>query len=378
MIYLDNAATTYPKPESVYQKMDWANRNLAFNAGRGSYDVAKQATHLIDETRELLLKMVSAKSGEKVILTSSATEALNIIILGLNWSSGDTVYVSPYEHNAVARVLEIVRKKHNINVELLPVKPDSLEIDVEKSKYLFVKNKPKCVCCTHVSNVTGYILPVKDLFKPAKDVGAITIMDASQSFGLVDININEIHADFIAFAGHKTPYGPFGIGGFIASDCKLGVSFAGGTGSNSLNLNMPEQLPDRYEFGSKNIVSIAGLNEALKCLDSKTAFAHENDIMKYLIEKISVISDVILYQSSTDSTKQVGVLSFNVKGYKSEDVGLILDEDFGIAVRTGYHCAPYVHGLLNDEEYMGTVRVGLSQYTSADDIDALIEALKSL
>ncbi len=378
MIYLDNAATTYPKPESVYKKIDWATRNLSFNAGRGSYAVAKEATHIIDETRDLLLKMVSACSGEKAILTSSATEALNIIIQGIDWTSGDTVYVSPYEHNAVARVLEIVSKNKNINVELLPLKQDSLEIDVEKSKYLFVKNKPKCVCCTHVSNVTGYILPVQEIFEAAKEVGSITVMDASQSFGLVDININDVKADYIVFAGHKTPYGPFGIGGFIAKDSKLEAVFAGGTGSNSLNLDMPEQAPDKYEFGSKNVVAIAGLNEALKCLDQKSALIHEKKIMQHLISGLEKNKDLIIYQSSNDPDKYVGVLSFNVKGLKSEDVGLILDEDFDIAVRTGYHCAPYIHEHLKDEEYLGTVRVGLSQFTTFEEINTLIDALDEI
>ncbi len=378
MIYLDNAATTYPKPESVYEKMDWATRNLSFNAGRGSYAVAKEATHIIDETRALLLKMVSACSDEKAVLTSSATEALNIIIQGIDWMPGDVVYITPYEHNAVARVLELISSNKGVHVELLPVKQDTLEIDVDKAKYLFLKNKPKCVCCVHVSNVTGYILPVKEIFDAAKDVDSITVMDASQSFGLIDININEIKADYIAFAGHKTPYGPFGIGGFIAKDCKLDVVFAGGTGSNSLNLNMPDKTPDKYEFGSKNIVAIAGLNEALKCLDRESALIHERKIMKYLVSELMKNSDLIIYQSSVDLNKQIGVLSLNVKGMKSEDVGMILDEDFDIAVRTGYHCAPYIHKYLRDEEYLGTVRIGLSRFTTIDDVNELINALNEI
>ena len=206
MIYLDNAATTYPKPESVYEKMDWASRNLQFNAGRGSYDVAKEATHLIDETRKLLLERVSANGNEKAVLCSSATEALNIILQGISWTTGDIVFVSPYEHNAVARTLEVIQQKEAIRVELLPIKTNSLEIDLEKTRYLFAKEKPKAVCCTHVSNVTGYVLPVKEITDMAKEVGAVVVLDASQSFGLVEIDVNMIHADFIVFAGHKTPY----------------------------------------------------------------------------------------------------------------------------------------------------------------------------
>jgi selenocysteine lyase/cysteine desulfurase len=194
----------------------------------------------------------------------------------------------------------------------------------------------------------------------------------------VDIDINEVKADFVCFAGHKTPYGPFGIGGFIAKECNLNVTFAGGTGSNSLNLNMPEMAPDKYEFGSKNIVAIAGLNEALKCLKPESALIHEREVMQHLVSGLKKNKDVIIYQSSSDPDKQVGVLSFNVKGLKSEDVGMILDEDFDIAVRTGYHCAPYIHELLKDEVYLGTVRVGLSQFTTVEEINTLIDALDEI
>ena len=379
MIYLDNAATTYPKPESVYEKMDWASRNLQFNAGRGSYDVAKEATHLIDETRKLLLDRVSANGNEKAVLCTSATEALNIILQGISWTTGDIVYVSPYEHNAVARTLEVIRQKEAIRVELLPIKSDSLEIDLEKSMYLFAKEKPKAVCCTHVSNVTGYVLPVKEIAEMAKEVGAVVVIDASQSFGLVGIDINMIRADFIVFAGHKTPYGPFGVGGFIDADTySLNTIFAGGTGSDSLNLRMPASSPEKYEYGSKNIVAIAGLNQALKCLDQEKNYNHERKIVNYLFNKLSTIPEVVMYVSDDELDKHVGLLSFNLKGYKSDEVGTILSEDYGIAVRTGFHCAPYVHDVLKDKDYLGTVRVGVSQFTSEEDIDALYNAIIEL
>ena len=209
MIYLDNAATTYPKPEEVYQKIDWANRNIAINAGRGSYKAAQEASRLIEETRRQLIELVHGLGNEHAVLLPSATIALNVILNGLSFSDGDVIYVSPYEHNAVSRTLYRISTIKNIHIEELPVK-DNLEIDMDKVKYLFMKNKPSCVCCTHVSNVTGYILPVEEIFEIAKEYGAVTIMDASQSFGLLDIDIKKIKADYIAFAGHKTLYGPLG------------------------------------------------------------------------------------------------------------------------------------------------------------------------
>jgi len=176
MIYLDNAATTYPKPEEVYQKIDWANRNIAINAGRGSYKAAQEASRLIEETRRQLIELVHGLGNEHAVLLPSATIALNVILNGLSFSDGDVIYVSPYEHNAVSRTLYRISTIKNIHIEELPVK-DNLEIDMDKVKYLFMKNKPSCVCCTHVSNVTGYILPVEEIFEIAKEY-AINIIIA--------------------------------------------------------------------------------------------------------------------------------------------------------------------------------------------------------
>lgn len=377
MIYLDNAATTYPKPEEVYQKIDWANRNIAINAGRGSYKVAQEASRLIEDTRRRLIDLVHGAGHEHAVLFPSATIALNVILNGLSFSDGDVIYVSPYEHNAVARTLYRISTIKNIYIEELPLK-ENLEIDMDKVKYLFMKNKPSCVCCTHVSNVTGYILPVREIFEVAKEYGAVTIMDASQSFGLLDIDIKKWKADFIVFAGHKTLYGPLGAAGFVDNaTVPLDTFIVGGTGSESLNLDMPKQVPERYEAASKNIVAIAGLNEALSVLDRNGNYQKEKLISEYTVEKLKELKNTILYIPEK-LAQHIGVISFNVKGYRAEDIGIILDEDFDIAVRTGYHCAPYIHKYLDDEKYLGTVRIGLGQYNTKNDIDQLIEVISEL
>lgn len=378
MIYLDNAATTFPKPESVYKKMDWANRNLAVNAGRGSYKVAREATKIIDETRKMLVDIVHGIGSEKAILTPSATIAIHIILNGMKFNNGDSIYVSPYEHNAVARCLNMIANEKEINIIEIPLKENSFAIDIEKLNYLFIKKRPKCICVTHVSNVTGYILPVKEIFKLGKEYGAFTVLDASQSFGLVDINIHDLAVNYVAFAGHKTLYGPFGASGFI--DCSseiLSVSIAGGTGSDSLNLDMPQLSPDRYEAASKDIVAICGLHEALSLLNQASNYKKEKELTNYLVDKLKLLSNVTLYLPESVEN-HIGVVSFNVKGYKSEDVGMILDGDFDIAVRTGYHCAPFIHKYLHDDGYLGTVRIGLSQFNTKDDVDILIDAISDL
>lgn len=378
MIYLDNAATTFPKPQSVYEKMDWANRNIAVNAGRGSYKLAREAANLVDETRELLLEVVHSTGFEKAVLTTSATMSLHIILNGIEFSEGDVVYISPYEHNAVARTLNEISINKKIVIKELPLMEGTMSIDLEKTKYLFIKDKPKCVCCIHVSNVTGYILPISQIFKVAKEQNVITVLDASQSFGLVDIDVNEIFADFIVFAGHKTLYGPIGAAGFIdVTGYKLKTVFAGGTGSDSLNLSMPKESPYCYEAASKDIVAIAGLNQALKVLNQQDNYEKERLLSNYLIDKLKEIPEVVLYLPD-DLEQHIGVVSFNIEGYKAEDVGSILDEDYDIAVRTGYHCAPYVHKHLKNEKHLGTIRVGIGLFNSMNELDRLIDALNEL
>lgn len=378
MIYLDNTATTFPKPESIYQKMDWANRNIAVNAGRGAYKLAQEASNLIEETRKMLVEVVHGLGNEIAVLTPSATVSLNTILNGIDFYKGDIVYVSPFEHNAVARTLKKISDEKEINIIELPITSNTYEIDLEKTKYMFIKNKPKCVCCTHVSNVTGYILPVQEIFSLSKEYGAITILDAAQSFGLIDIDIKTYGADFIVFAGHKTLYGPLGAAGFIDnSNILLKTSLVGGTGSESLNLNMPNERPSRYESASKDIIAIAGLNEALKILNREENYYKEKELTEYTVERLRTIRNIVLYVPA-NSNNHIGVISFNVKGYKSEDVGCILDEEFDIAVRTGYHCSPFIHKYIDDEKFLGTVRIGLGQFNTKEDIDQLVEALEDL
>lgn len=372
MIYLDNAATTYPKSEKVYQALDEANRQLAFNSGRGSYKSARIATRVMDDVRKKILKLVKADGGANVIFTPSITVALNQILQGISFVKGDVVYLSPYEHNAVARVLHLIEKRTGIVLKEMPLKEDTLEIDIEKLQYLFSKDKPRCVCCVHVSNVTGYILPVNEIFEMSKRYEAITVLDTAQSLGLIDIP-DSLNVDFLAFAGHKTLYGPLGVGGFVDyGHYNLEECFAGGTGSDSLNLDMPDSTPGKYEFASTNIVAIKGLDEALNEVEPCNNGA-EKELLDYLIDKLSDIKSVHMYLPPKD--KHIGMLSFTVDRYKSEDIGIILDEDYDIAVRTGYHCAPLIHKWLKDENTSGTVRVGIGRYNTKQDIDALVDAL---
>lgn len=378
MIYLDNAATTFPKPECVYKKMDYISRNRAVNAGRGSYALAQDAIHLIEETRDMLKSVVGVQNDVEVVFSPSITIAMNQIIQGMKWTSGDVVYVSPYEHNSVARTLNYCQKRNNIIVRELPIQRDTLLIDIDKMKYEFAKNHPKAIFCTHVSNVTGYILPVKEIFAEGKRYSSINILDSAQSLGLIEIKAEDINVDIIAFTAHKSLYGPIGVGGFInITGIDMDDFIVGGTGSDSLNLDMPRHGASKFEAGSQNIVAIAGLNEALRNIDIKKVFSHEKDLTVVLRERLAGIKSVRLLLPG-DFSKHIGIISFIVKDMNSNDVADILNEDFDIAVRAGYHCAPFIHKYLKDQSSLGTVRVGLGQFNTTNDVKLLVNAISDL
>ena len=203
-------------------------------------------------------------------------------------------------------------------------------------------------------------------------------MDAAQAAGLLEIDMIKSNADIICFAGHKTLYGPFGIGGFlIRKGVELKTVFAGGTGSNSLDLEMPGTLPGRYEASSQNIVAIAGLRAALATISQKKHYEYIKAKTQYLISRLRELDNVQLI-GVYDNEETLGIVSLIVDGYASDAVGMVLDDEFDIAVRTGYHCAPFIHDFLNDKQYNGTVRVGIGMFNTDEDIDALIEALSTL
>lgn len=380
MIYLDNAATTFPKSEKVYQTMDDVNRRLAVNAGRGSYALAREATALIQKTKKCLADMVKADGMAEIVFTASATLAFNAIIGGINWQGDEVVYVSPYEHNAVMRTLYGYHKKYHFSIRELPLCED-LSIDLERMSYLFAQTPPQILFLNMVSNVTGYVLPTDEIVACAKQYKCNVILDAAQALGMVPIDLREIGADFLVFAGHKALGGPFGVGGFIRQGSyQLHPVLYGGTGSNSLALDMPEG-EEGFEPGSPNIVAIAGLYAALEEIRDGTVrknnWEKEKHKRKILVDGLSRLSSVKIYGTSVDE-RQAGIVSINLEGYRADELGMLLDEDYGIAVRTGYHCAPLIHRYLNDEIYGGTVRISLGHFTTPEDVQELITALQEL
>lgn len=417
-IYFDNAATTYPKSERVYKAMEEANRRLAVNAGRGSYRLAKKAASVIEETRKNILKLAKAEEVAEVVFTPSATLACNQVLGGISWKKENTVYVTPYEHNAVMRVLHLLQQQYGFQIEELAITPETLELDMEKIKYQFGKRPPNVVVMSQVSNVTGYIVPWEEIARETQKYEPVVIIDGSQGFGLVPVQLKNTPVDFYIFAGHKTLYGPLGVGGYINNRGKhLKHLLAGGTGSDSLNLEMSEDTAG-YEPGSHNIVAIAGLLEATReILEKETSvkeellqeelaeerqqqeglwqkkfqqdLRREQELRQYLEEKLSKIPGVILYLGKCEQEKEsivkervveerTGIVPMNIEGYKAADVGMVLDEDYNIAVRTGYHCAPLIHKYLKDEDYAGVVRISLGKFNTKEEIDYLVKAVEEI
>ena len=382
MIYLDNAATTFPKPEEVYREADRLFREYSVNAGRGTYKAGKIADKIIEDTRKAVADFVGAKDSENVIFTHSATEAMNHVIQGIKWNEYDVVYVSPYEHNAVARTIEAMRAKYDFIISVMPVNYKGF-IDIPKLIYEFEEFKPSYVFVNMVSNVTGYILPVDEIAREAKKYDAKVIVDGAQGLGVIDVDLQKSDIDFLVFAGHKSLYGPFGVGGYINnSGMELEPFIYGGNGSDSLNLNLPESGVKRYEIGSPDIVSIGTLKKALELMENcPNALEILKEKAEYLREKLSEIYGIKIFQApenDMDKDKFSSIVSFAIEGYKADDVGVILDEDFDIAVRTGYHCAPIVHDIIGSIEYGGTVRVSIGKYTTYEELDRLVEAVGEL
>ncbi len=372
MIYLDNAATSFPKPSEVYNEVLKCMKSYAANPGRSSYDMAIKAASKIMETREEICKLFNIPSPFNLIFTSNATEALNIGIKGV-LEKGDHVISTVIEHNSVLRPLHSLSEN---GVEVTLVSADKAGyVNIRDIKEVINKNT-KMVIINHVSNVLGSVQDIKNIGNLLKSKGIIFMLDASQSVGAIPIDVEENNIDLLAFSRHKGLLGPQGTGGlFIREGIKLKNFKEGGTGSNSHFMIQPDFMPDQFESGTLNTPGIAGLGEGIKFINRigiDNIQKCEKELISYLLEELKKLSYIKIYGS--DSVKRRGsVISFNIDGIDASIVGDQLNEE-GIAVRTGYHCAPLIHELIGTE-YAGTVRVSPGYFNTFDDIEKLLVAI---
>lgn len=375
MIYFDNAATTYPKPEQVYDFMNSFYRDFGVSVSRGQYKESSITANLVRETRDLILNLFHASANYETVFTPSSTIAMNTILFGQTWKPNDVVYITRFEHNAVLRTLEKIKELYRIQIKYIePVDKENLDYDLNTIKSLFVQNKPKMVILNHASNSFGFIFPVKEVSNIAHQVNAKTVIDMSQTAGLIDINVENCF-DYVIFAGHKTLYAPTGIAGFIVNKSdEIKPFIYGGTGIDSANIKMPNNLPERLEAGTPNIMSIAGLNASLKWIFDIGI----NNIFKTEQDNFTKLSDLLDNYKNIKTFihpkgMQVGIIASVFDTYPCENIGIVLSEH-DIAVRTGLHCAPDSHKYMGTFP-SGTVRFSLSYFTKDNDFDKLAEAL---
>ena len=377
MAYFDNAATSFPKPETVYQSMDRFNRNTSGSFGRGNYGVTGHVRGLTEETRSNIQRLLQCAS-KQVVFEPTATISLNIIIQGVIEKGVRTVYISPFEHNAVTRTLHHYVKAGKIKVLQLAVQKD-YKYDLQRIQYQFENDAPDFVIVSHASNVIGLVAPVVQICEMAKQFNAVTLVDMAQTAGLIDCNIGSEIFDFAVFAGHKTLLGPTGISGFVMKpDFSLPAVMFGGTGFESANQDMPLSLPERFEFGTMNGVGVAGLHASTKWILERGIdyiYLKESENRKRLIELLSSY-DFVTIVGNHSGNQYVGIVSCLMDGVSSDTAGQLFAER-NVAVRTGLHCAPLAHQQLGTYP-AGTIRFSVSCLTDDEDFTTLEAALDDI
>ncbi|MBL8150498.1 MAG: aminotransferase class V-fold PLP-dependent enzyme [Blastocatellia bacterium] len=377
MIYLDNASTSYPKPPIVRQRILETLETASANPGRSSHKLARTTQKLLDDTRYKLAKLVGAKNPDHVIFTFNTTDAINLALKGL-LKAHDHVITSRLEHNSVLRPLRRLEKNGLISLTLVNFDSDGFvdTAEIERS----IRPETRLIALTAASNVFGTIQPLKKVAEIAHSKKILFFVDAAQMLGAAAFSLSEIPVDILACGGHKALLGPTGTGFlYVNETVSLSCWREGGTGGDSLSELQPEKMPIHLEAGTPNTVGIAGLNAALDYLFEfgiKNIRQHEQVLTAKLLEKLSKNRRVKLYGTS-DLDWRLGVVSFLIQGYQSDEVASILDESFDIAVRSGLHCAPLVHKALGTDKE-GLVRVSLGPFTTAEDIDILVEAVKEI
>jgi cysteine desulfurase family protein len=374
VIYLDNAATSYPKPEIVYKTMDEFLRTKGGNPGRGSHSLALAARQTVDETRMLIARFINASEINRVIFTLNCTDALNLGLKGL-LKPGDHVVTSCIGHNSLVRPL---RKLESLGVKVtwVPSSPGSGVLSPQDIEAAITKDT-KLVVVTHASNVTGVIQPIEEYGIVTHRRNLIFMVDAAQTAGKYPIDVQASNIDLLAFSGHKGLFGPTGTGAlYIGNRVNLDSLREGGTGSYSEEEEQPAILPDRYESGTLNSVGISGLGAGLKYIREEgleKIRAREQSLTERLVEGLSKITGITLYVAQ-NRLKQAPVISFNIKGFTPGDVGTILDQTFDIKVRTGLHCAPMMHKTVGTFP-LGTIRLSPGYFNSLEEIEMTIKAI---
>jgi cysteine desulfurase family protein len=377
MIYLDNAATSFPKPESVYRALDQFARLSLANPGRAGHKMALAAERALDDARHLLNVLCHGEAPERFVFTLNCTDALNMAFKGV-LRDGDHVVTTDLEHNSVSRPLRRMELDGHITLTRLradgggTIDPD----DVRKA----ITPKTRLVAITHASNVLGTVQPVAEVGAAVRERGALFLVDAAQTAGVVPIDVQAMHIDLLAFPGHKSLMGPTGTGALYAGRrAQVRAWREGGTGGDSSSETQPRELPYFLEGGTPNVLGVAGLAAGVQWVQEQGidhVREHEVVLCERLWRRLDEIGGFEVF-GHRDPTKRVGTLSFRSEALPAAELGGVLDQAFDIAIRPGLHCAPYVHRALGTHPE-GTVRVSPGPFTTEADIDTLAKALQEI
>ncbi len=379
LIYLDNAATTFPKPREVYDFIYSFCSKHGVNPGRSGFDASIEAEEMVLETRRMLMELFNGDGDpNRLTFSYNASDSLNMIIQGIA-RKGDHIVTTMLEHNSVLRPLHHLEIEGIAEVDHVPfdnsgyIDPD----DIKKA----LKPNTRMVIVNHCSNILGTIQPVAEIGKICKEAGVIFVVDGAQGAGVVEMDMQAMGVDVFVFTGHKSLMGPTGIGGsYVMEDVPVISTRYGGTGVRSAQLTHLEEFPYRLECGTLNIAGVAGLNAGVKWINEKgIENIHNQELV--LWDKLRVglqnIDNLTVY-CAENTENQNPVLSFNIDGMPSDDVGMMLDVDYNIACRTGLQCAPKVHERLGTDRIHGTVRFGLGPFNTEEEIDAAIKAVEEI
>jgi cysteine desulfurase family protein len=377
MIYLDNAATSFPKPESVYRALDRFAREHLANPGRAGHKMALAAEHALDDGRHLLNQLLHGENPDRFVFTLNCTDGLNMAIKGV-LREGDHVITTDLEHNSISRPLRALELAGRITLTRLKadaggtIYPD----DVRRA----ITPQTRLIAMTHASNVLGTVQPVAEIGRIAREHGVFFLVDAAQTAGVIPIDVQAMNIDLLALPGHKSLLGPTGTGAlYVGSRVEVGAWREGGTGGDSSSETQPREFPYFLEGGTPNVLGVAGLSAGIKYVMEQglgKIHAHEISLTELLWKRLDEMNGFQVF-GHRDSTRRVGTLSFRCEALPAAEIGGILDQAFDIAIRPGLHCAPYIHRAIGSFPD-GAVRVSPGPFSTEADIHALADALKEI
>ncbi|RAK08495.1 cysteine desulfurase family protein [Halanaerobium saccharolyticum] len=378
MIYFNNAATSWPKPESVYQEVDQFFRNSGMNPGRSGSAEILDSARMIFSTRENIAEFFSIKNSANLVFNSGATESLNTVLKGV-LKRGDHVISSKMEHNSILRPLERLKTEKEIEVDYINLDLESAEVDYQSLKNA-VRDNTRLIVISHASNVLGTVNDLQKIGEFAAAEGILFLVDAAQTAGVIPIDVDKMRIDFMAVPGHKSLFGPPGVGAlYVRNPETLLPLKEGGTGANSLSIKQPEIMPDYLEAGTLNTPAIVGLGAGIKFIQNEgleNIHQQEMNLLKKLIEGLTSLPQVKVF-GKKDINNRTAVTAFNLEGCSSNQLAFKLQQDYDIQLRGGLHCAPLLHKFLGTDE-LGLLRISPGYFNTEAEVNRLLNILEKI